>query len=59
MKIKICETCGSESVRIEALAEWDFDSQSWELKSTHDYSWCCDCDADTNIIDKEYEETTA
>jgi hypothetical protein len=32
MKIeKVCETCGSQAVLIDAYAEWDFDAQSWEL----------------------------
>jgi hypothetical protein len=56
---KHCETCGSEAVRVDAYAEWDFDSQSWELAELYDYSWCCDCDAGTNIIDKEVKETSA
>jgi acetolactate synthase regulatory subunit len=56
---KVCETCGSQAVQIDACAEWDFDSQSWELQSTYDHSRCYDCDADTNIIDQEVKETSA
>jgi hypothetical protein len=57
MKIeKVCETCGSVEVWVDALAEWDADAQSWELGSTFAHSWCRDCDADTNIIDQEYKE---
>jgi hypothetical protein len=41
MKIeKVCETCGSVEVWVDALAEWDVDTQSWELGSTFDNSWC-------------------
>jgi hypothetical protein len=56
---KVCEKCGSEDVRIDAFAEWDVDTQSWELQETFDYSWCCDCDAETYIINREYKEDDA
>jgi hypothetical protein len=49
---KVCETCGSEAVQIDAVAEWDLDSQSWELQSNYHFiwpSWCRDCDAETYI----------
>ena len=63
MKIKkVCEKCGSEDVQIDACAEWDFDSQSWELQSNYHFSWfswCRDCDAETDIIDQEVKETSA
>lgn len=56
---KVCETCGSQAVRTEAYATWDFDSQSLKLESTYENSWCYDCDADTNIIDQDVKETSA
>jgi hypothetical protein len=70
MKIeKVCGTCGSVEVWVDALAEWDVDTQSWELGSTFDNSWCRDCDgqhhqSETNIINQgtlalsSYKETT-
>ena len=58
MKIKkVCEKCGSEDVWIDAAAEWDTYNQSWMLGNKWDYSYCADCDAETNIIDQEYAET--
>lgn len=58
MKIeKVCEKCGSVEVWMDAMAEWDVDTQSWELGSNFvDYSWCRDCDAETNIINQEYKD---
>jgi hypothetical protein len=59
---KVCETCGSEAVQIDAVAEWDLDSQSWELQSNYHFiwpSWCRDCDAETDIVDQEVKETSA
>ena len=59
MKIKkVCEKCGSDDVWFEAYAAWDVDTQSWELGSTFDNSWCRDCDGETNIIEQEIKETT-
>jgi hypothetical protein len=46
------------SLWIDAYAEWDVDTQSWELASTYDATWCVDCDAETNIINQEIKETT-
>ena len=59
MKIeKVCEKCGSDDVFIDALAEWDVDTQSWELGTAFDNSWCRDCDDETYIINREYKEIT-
>lgn len=55
---KVCETCGSEAVWGDAVAEWDFEAQSWEIQSHFDYSWCGDCEAETYIIDQEIKETS-
>ena len=60
MKIeKVCGTCGSVDVWVDAMAEWDVETQSWELGSTFDYSWCRDCVGETNIINQEIKETSA
>ena len=60
MKIKkVCEKCGSEDVWVDAAAEWDTDTQSWELGNMWYYSHCGDCDADTYIINREVKETSA
>ena len=66
MKIKkVCEKCGSDDVWFAAYAAWDVDTQSWKLASVYrgyvfrDEIWCIECDADTNIIDQEIEETSA
>ena len=57
MKIKkVCETCGSEEVRVDAYAEWDVDAQAWDLHSVYDHGWCYDCDCDTHIIDQDLQD---
>jgi hypothetical protein len=60
MKIKkVCEKCGSEDVWVDAAAEWNTDTQSWELGNMWDYSHCGDCDSKTDIVDQEYKEEDA
>ena len=49
---KVCKYCGSESVAVDALAEWNVDAQQWELSATFDNSFCRDCDAETIIVDQ-------
>ena len=55
---KVCEKCGSEYVWVDAAAEWDTDTQSWELGNMWDYSHCGDCDIIITklLIGKEYHE---
>jgi hypothetical protein len=43
---------------VDAYAEWDVDTQSWELASIYNATWCVDCDGETNIIEQEIKETT-
>ena len=49
---KVCETCGSDRVLVDAYAEWDVDTQQWELAHTYGYSFCKDCDGETTIVDQ-------
>ncbi|MDX5370355.1 MAG: hypothetical protein LPL29_13365 [Alphaproteobacteria bacterium] len=44
-----CGTCGSEDVRKDAFAEWDFDKQEWVLHSFYDYAYCEDCEGETTL----------
>jgi Zn finger protein HypA/HybF involved in hydrogenase expression len=55
---KVCEKCGSEDIWIDAAAEWDIDSQSWQLGNMWDYSHCADCDSKTDIVDQEIKQET-
>ena len=49
---KVCETCGSDRVVVDAYAEWDVDAQRWELAETYGYSFCKECDGETTIVDR-------
>jgi len=49
---KVCETCGTDRVVVDAHAEWDVDAQRWELAHTYEYSFCKDCDGETTIVER-------
>lgn len=53
---KVCKYCGSEDVRADAWAEWDFDKQEWVLAETYDNEYCNSCEGDTKVIDVEVED---
>lgn len=55
---KVCEICSSDRVHVDAYAEWNIDTQAWELASLFDHSWCYDCDTETDIIDKPADQMT-
>jgi hypothetical protein len=50
-KVKmVCSQCGSEGVLADAHAQWDVDSQLWEVVETyHKGAYCSQCDAETRI----------
>jgi hypothetical protein len=53
---KVCSTCGSESVLADAYAEWNKESQKWELLEVFDKGhFCHDCDGDCSIKDVEID----
>lgn len=39
----ICDHCGTEDVKRDAWAAWNFDSQEWKLHSTYDNAYCERC----------------
>lgn len=52
--IKVCGTCGSENVKLDAWAEWDAENQMWSLGATFDHAICDDCDGECKIVDRPY-----
>jgi hypothetical protein len=50
-KVKmVCAHCGSEDVVADAYAEWDVESQTWEITQTFDKGgYCSQCDGETRI----------
>ena len=53
---KICKTCGSDAVAVDAWAVWDADWQKWVCGDTYEESHCFLCDGPTTICDKEIED---
>ena len=47
-----CKSCGSENVLRDAWAEWDSETQRWELSSVFDHAYCDDCDSETKILEE-------
>lgn len=43
-----CPQCGSRNVVSDATAQWNVNSQSWELCGTYDCTTCQDCDYDAD-----------
>ena len=56
---KVCSTCGSPDVLLDAFAEWDEVEQAWCLQNTFDAAYCETCEGETSVEDQEIEETTA
>ncbi len=49
---KCCDSCGGENVLLDAWAQWNVETQRWELGATFDHAVCEDCDGETRIVDK-------
>ena len=48
--IAVCSHCGSHDVRADAYAEWDVQSQQWELAQTFEKgAFCGKCDGETTV----------
>ena len=49
----VCDFCGSEEVLVDAWAQWDKDSQRWELFNTFDAAFCAECDGECSVAARE------
>lgn len=56
----VCNECGSPVV-VDATAQWNIDTQEWELCDTHEHAWCQnhECGNDGKYIITEKELTDA
>ena len=46
----VCSRCGSDDVLADAYAEWDVETQAWEVAQTFDKGgYCNKCDGETRI----------
>lgn len=53
---KVCARCGSEDVKFDAFAVWNFEEQRLEVCMVSDKGDVCeDCDGECRIIDVEVE----
>ena len=56
---KHCEVCDTKDVVKDANAEWDEDTQIWVLRSFYDQGYCCVCETEVNIIERDLIENKA
>lgn len=57
---KICSTCGSDDVFVDASAVWDGVQQQWELEDSHvdvSQAFCRDCNNSCTLKDEVLKET--
>ena len=53
---KVCSTCGSEQVLIDAWSSWNFEKQEFELVQEFGNGYCEQCDEECKIDDIIIEE---
>jgi hypothetical protein len=54
-RIYRCTTCRSSEVKADAFAEWNVETQQWELADWFDKgSWCDRCEQTTTLEDVLY-----
>ena len=46
-----CPYCGGTVVNCDAVADWDYASQEWVLRSTYTSSYCRDCETELKRFD--------
>lgn len=49
---KVCASCGSERVLLDAWAAWDSAAQDWSLHHVFAHAHCEDCGGETRVVDK-------
>ena len=47
MKIKFwCDTCTGDRLELDAVVEWNYDTQTYEFLHFGSWAWCNDCCCD-------------
>lgn len=52
---KICTSCGSENVRVDAYGSWDSEEGDWILHSVYDETYCESCECAVDLLDVDEE----
>lgn len=47
----VCKTCRSEDVGRDAWAQWDVESQQWQIQNVMSQGFCFSCEGET-ILDE-------
>jgi hypothetical protein len=46
----VCNLCGSDDIAADAWAQWDIETQQWELLSTYDDKFCRSCETECKPV---------
>ena len=54
----VCSVCNSAEVVADAYAEWNMETQAWELQNVFEYgiSYCNACDGPTSLKEETCDE---
>ncbi len=54
----VCSVCKSAEVVADAYAEWNMETQAWELQNVFEYSggYCNACDGPTRLEERKCDE---
>ncbi len=55
---KCCRNCGSTNIKIDAWAEWNEETQEYELSQTFDDAFCEDCEETGSFEDEDIPAET-
>jgi len=53
---KVCKYCGSDDIVVDAFARWNPDKDMFVLDEVFEYTYCNQCDGETQIEDIELNE---
>lgn len=52
-----CATCGAATILRDAYAEWNEETQGWEIAQLFDDAWCWNCSEDASYNQEPIEKS--
>lgn len=52
----VCKTCRSEDVGRDAWAQWDVESQQWQIQNVMSQGFCFKCEGEADLEEIEEKE---
>ncbi len=50
--VYVCDECGSDDVRGEALVAWDVEAQEWQVSTYSGHAQCVDCGDEAYLVER-------